>query len=188
MLLWFGVLAVSVAFDVGATAYLKVAGERLQGLGFLSASVLGVVAFAPSIITYGYAIKIGPSFIATIGIWAVGVYAANAIVGVLAFGDGFDWRTVAGIMMACVTVVLLKPTGYALSTGSWCVWANGAAEDRTPDPFFDTQGRAGLPGHSVVVGFVPERAHFGTRRQENVKRATGCHTAILEDHDLIRLE
>jgi hypothetical protein len=33
MLLWFGVLAVSVAFDVGATAYLKVAGERLQGSG-----------------------------------------------------------------------------------------------------------------------------------------------------------
>jgi multidrug transporter EmrE-like cation transporter len=110
MLLWFGVLAVSVAFDVGATAYLKVAGDQYQGLGFLSASVLGVVAFAPSIITYGYAIKIGPSFIAKIGIWAVGVYAANAMVGVLAFGDAFGWRTVAGIVAACVTVVLLKPT------------------------------------------------------------------------------
>jgi drug/metabolite transporter (DMT)-like permease len=110
MPLWFSMLALSVACDVGATAYLKVAGDRLQGLGFFWATVLGVVAFAPSIIAFGYAMKIGPSYIATVGIWAVGVYAANAVVGVLAFGDPFSWRTAAGIGAACATVMLLKPT------------------------------------------------------------------------------
>jgi multidrug transporter EmrE-like cation transporter len=109
LLLWFGVLALSVACDVGATAYLKLAGERLQGAGFFGAAVLGAVAFAPSIIAFAYAMKIGPSYIATVGIWAVGVYAANAVVGVLAFGDPFGWRTLAGIVTACVTVFLLKP-------------------------------------------------------------------------------
>ena len=110
LLVWFGVLALSVACDVGATAYLKIAGDRLQGSGFFWAAVLGVVVFAPAIITFGYAMKIGPSYIATVGVWAVGVYAANAIAGVLIFGDSFSWRTAVGIMTACVTVVLLKPT------------------------------------------------------------------------------
>src|SRR4051794_25638109 len=107
--LWFGILAISIACDVGATAYLKVASGHLQGFGFLWAAVLGVAAFAPSIIAFGYAIKIGPSYVATVGIWAVGVYAANAVVGVLAFGDSFSWRTVLGVSAACATVVLLKP-------------------------------------------------------------------------------
>jgi multidrug transporter EmrE-like cation transporter len=110
ILVWFGVLALSIAADAGATAYLKVAGDRLQGLGFLSAAVAGAVAFAPSIIAFAYAIKIGPSYIGTVGIWAVGVYVANAVVGVVAFGDAFSWRTIAGIGAACVTVILLKPT------------------------------------------------------------------------------
>jgi multidrug transporter EmrE-like cation transporter len=110
LLAWFGVLTLSVACDVGATAYLKIAGDRLQGSGFFWAAVLGVVVFAPAIITFGYAMKIGPSYIATVGVWAVGVYAANAIAGVLVFGDTFSWRTAVGIMTACVTVVLLKPT------------------------------------------------------------------------------
>jgi drug/metabolite transporter (DMT)-like permease len=109
VLTWLGVLAVSVAFDVGATAYLKVAGDRFQGLGFFWAAVLGVAVFGPSIMTFGYAMKIGPSYIATVGIWAVGIYAANAAVGVLAFGDPFSWRTAAGILAAGLTVVLLKP-------------------------------------------------------------------------------
>jgi multidrug transporter EmrE-like cation transporter len=87
--LWFGVLAISIACDVGATAYLKVAGDRLHGFGFLWAAVIGVVAFAPSIMIFGYAMKIGPSYIGTVGIWTVGVYAANAVVGVIAFGDPF---------------------------------------------------------------------------------------------------
>lgn len=107
--LWFGVLAFSIACDAGATAYLKVAGDRLQGFGFFWASVLGVVAFAPSIMAFGYAIKIGPSYIGTLGIWAVGIYAANATVGVMAFGDPFSWRTVLGVGAACATVLLLKP-------------------------------------------------------------------------------
>ncbi len=106
---WFGVLALSVLLDVGATAYLKVAGDRLGGLGFFGAAVLGAVAFAPSIIAFGYAMKIGPTYVATVGVWAVGVYAGNALVGVVAFGDPFGWRTVAGVGAACGAVVLLKP-------------------------------------------------------------------------------
>jgi len=109
--LWFGALAFSIACDAGATAYLKVAGDRLQGFGFFWAAVLGVVAFAPSIMTFGYAMKIGPSYIATVGIWAVGVYAANAVVRVMAFGDPFSWRTVLGVSAACATILLLKPAG-----------------------------------------------------------------------------
>ena len=107
--LWFSVLAISIACHASATAYLKVAGDRLQGFGFLWASVLGVVAFAPSIMTFGYAMKIGPSYIGTVGIWAIGVCAANAVVGVLVFGDPFSWRTVLGVSAACATVLLLKP-------------------------------------------------------------------------------
>jgi multidrug transporter EmrE-like cation transporter len=107
--LWFGVLAISIACDVGATAYLKLAADRLHGLGFFWAAVIGVVAFAHSIMTFGYAMKIGPSYIGTVGIWAVGVYAANAVVGVVAFGDPFSWRTVLGVTAAFATVLLLKP-------------------------------------------------------------------------------
>jgi multidrug transporter EmrE-like cation transporter len=110
LLVWFSVLAASVAFDVGATAYLKVAADRIEGFGFFWSTVLGAVAFAPSIIAFGYAMKIGPSYIATVGVWAVGVYAANAVVGVLAFGDRFSLRTVAGLIAAGATVVLLKPS------------------------------------------------------------------------------
>jgi hypothetical protein len=33
--LWFSLLAISIACDAGATAYLKVAGDRLQGFGFI---------------------------------------------------------------------------------------------------------------------------------------------------------
>ena len=108
--LWLGLLLLSILCDVGATAYLKLAGDRIEGLGFFAAAVLGVAVFGPSIIAFGYALKIGPSYIATVCIWAVGVYAANAVVGVLAFGDRFGWRTAIGITAACVTVVMLKPT------------------------------------------------------------------------------
>ena len=110
VLLWIGALALSAASDVGATAYLKVAGDRLQGFGFLWAALFGAAAFAPSIIAFAYAMKLGPSYIATVGVWAVGVYVANAIVGVVAFGDAFSWRTLAGVIAACVTVFLLRPT------------------------------------------------------------------------------
>jgi hypothetical protein len=79
---WLGVLLLSVAFDVGATAYLKLAGDRIDGVGFFLASVLGVVAFAPSIVAFGYGLKLGPSYVATVGVWAVGVFTANALLGV----------------------------------------------------------------------------------------------------------
>jgi hypothetical protein len=58
---------------------------------------------------FGYALKTGPSYIATVGSWAVGVYAANALVGIAAFGDSFTPRTALGIVAACATVILLKP-------------------------------------------------------------------------------
>jgi multidrug transporter EmrE-like cation transporter len=108
--LWLGVLLVSVACDVAATVYLKLAADRTAGLGFFGASVAGVAIFAPSIVAFGYGIKLGPSYIATVGLWAVGVYAANAAVGVLAFGDSFGVRTALGLFAACAAVVLLKPT------------------------------------------------------------------------------
>lgn len=110
LLPWFAVLFASVAFDAGATAYLKVASDRLSGGGFLGAALLGALAFTPSILAFAYAIRIGPSYIATVGIWAVGVYVVNALVGIAAFGDAFSWRVVLGIVTACVTIVLLKPT------------------------------------------------------------------------------
>jgi multidrug transporter EmrE-like cation transporter len=75
--------------------------------------VLGVAAFAPSMMTFGYAMKIGPSYIGTVGIWAVGIYAANAVVGLMAFGDSFSWRTVLGVSAACATVLLLKPATWS---------------------------------------------------------------------------
>jgi multidrug transporter EmrE-like cation transporter len=106
---WLGLLALSVVCDVAASVYLKVAGDRIDGFGFFWAAVLGVVAFAPSIVLIGYALQRGPSYIATIGIWAVGVYAANTVAGVLVFDDVFTYRTALGISTACATVVLLKP-------------------------------------------------------------------------------
>jgi multidrug transporter EmrE-like cation transporter len=108
-LTWLGLLALSVAGDVAATVYLKVAGDRINGLGFFWAAVIGVVVFAPSIVLFGYALQRGPSYIATVGVWAVGGYAANAVVGVVAFDDVFTARTALGVTLACATVMLLKP-------------------------------------------------------------------------------
>jgi multidrug transporter EmrE-like cation transporter len=106
---WALFLVLSIAGDVGATAYLKIAGDRIDGLGFFWAAVLGVAAFAPSIILFGYALQAGPSYIATVGIWAVGVYAVNAALGFVAFGDVFSVRAALGIVLACITIILLKP-------------------------------------------------------------------------------
>ncbi|MGH9884007.1 MAG: hypothetical protein ACREBE_00655 [bacterium] len=107
---WLGLLLSSVLCDVVATAYLKVAGDRIHGAGFLWAAILGVAVFGPSIVTLAYAMKIGPSYLATVGIWAVGVYTMNAVLGVIVFGDPFGWRMAAGMATACATVVLLKPS------------------------------------------------------------------------------
>jgi multidrug transporter EmrE-like cation transporter len=106
---WATLLGLSVAADAAATAYLKISGDRIDGLGFFWAAVAGVVAFAPSIVLFGYALKTGPSYIATVGIWAVGVYTINAVLGFLAFGDTFSIRAAIGIVLACVTVILLRP-------------------------------------------------------------------------------
>ncbi len=106
---WAMILLLSVAGDAMATAYLKISGDRIDGLGFFGAAVGGVVVFAPSIVLFGYALKTGPSYIATVGIWAVGVYAVNAVLGFLVFGDTFSLRAALGIGLACLTVVLLKP-------------------------------------------------------------------------------
>jgi hypothetical protein len=105
---WVAALTLSVVFDTGATAYLKLAGERLEGSGFLVATLGGVLVFAPSIILFGYALRVGPSYLASIGIWFVGAYATNALVGVLAFGDPFSARTVAGLVAAFTAVLLLS--------------------------------------------------------------------------------
>ena len=85
------------------------AGDRLDGLGVFSTALFRVVAFVPSIILFGYAIRAGPSYIATVGLWAVGVYAANAVVGVVAFGDAFSVRAAVGFATACATVALVTP-------------------------------------------------------------------------------
>ncbi|HYI16517.1 MAG TPA: hypothetical protein VEX37_14065 [Thermomicrobiales bacterium] len=106
---WAMFLLLSVAGDALATAYLKLSGDRIDGMGFFGAAVAGVVVFAPSIVLFGYALKTGPSYIATVVIWAVGIYAANAVLGFMAFGDTFSIRAALGIALACVVVVLLKP-------------------------------------------------------------------------------
>jgi drug/metabolite transporter (DMT)-like permease len=106
--LWLTLLIFSVLADVAAMAYLKVAADRIRGAGFLWATILGIAVFGPSIVTFGYAMRIGPSYLATVGIWTVGVYATNAMVGVMVFGDPFGWRIAAGMVTACASVVLLN--------------------------------------------------------------------------------
>jgi hypothetical protein len=106
---WVLVLLASMLLDAVASAYLNAIGERYEGSGFFLATVVGVVAFAPSIILLGYALKIGPSYIASVGAWFIGAYLANAIVGIVAFDDPFTTKTVAGIVIACIAVVLLTP-------------------------------------------------------------------------------
>jgi hypothetical protein len=106
---WAGLLLLSVVADALATVYLKLAGDRIDGLSFFWAAAVGVVAFAPSIMLFGFAMKSGPSYLVTVGVWAVGVYAVNAIVGVVVFGDAFGVRTGLGIAAACLAVMLLKP-------------------------------------------------------------------------------
>src|SRR5688572_25186070 len=51
---WSGALFLYVVGDAAATAYLSVAGDRIGGLSFVVAAMIGVVVFAPSIILFGY--------------------------------------------------------------------------------------------------------------------------------------
>jgi multidrug transporter EmrE-like cation transporter len=73
--------------------------------------MLGIIVFAPSIITFGYAMKAVPSYIATAGGWAVGIYATSALVGALVFHEPFTTRTAIGIAAACLSLMLLTTSG-----------------------------------------------------------------------------
>ena len=57
--------------------------------------------------------RVGPSYLATVGIWAVGVYALNAVVGVMVFGDPSVGGSRPESATACATVALLKPRSHA---------------------------------------------------------------------------
>ncbi|MGH2535027.1 MAG: hypothetical protein ACRDJW_22425 [Thermomicrobiales bacterium] len=72
-----GLLALSVGMDAAATVYLKIAGDRIEGMGFFMPAVLGMVMCAPSIMLFDHALTTGSSYFATVGFWAVRVYAVN---------------------------------------------------------------------------------------------------------------
>jgi hypothetical protein len=92
--------------DVVATAYLKWAGDRFSA-NFLLANILSIALFAPAILTFGYALREGPSFLVTTLLWLVGLTMGNTLVGVLVFGDPFGMTRAAGIGAALVALVLL---------------------------------------------------------------------------------
>ena len=103
---WVGLLGASILCDVVATAYLKWAGDRFAAHFFL-ANVLSIVLFAPAIVTFGYALREGSSYLVTTLAWLVGLTLGNTLVGVLMFGDPFGAAKVAGIGAALVAFVLL---------------------------------------------------------------------------------
>lgn len=104
--LWLGLLGISILCDVIATAYLKWAGDRFSE-HFLLANVASVALFAPAIVTFGYALREGSSFLVTTLIWLVGLTLGNTLAGVMVFGDPFGMMRAAGIGAAIVTLVLL---------------------------------------------------------------------------------
>jgi hypothetical protein len=65
---WIGLLGASILCDVVATAYLKWAGDRFAA-NFLLANVLSIALFAPAIVTFGYALREGPSYLVTTLVW-----------------------------------------------------------------------------------------------------------------------
>jgi multidrug transporter EmrE-like cation transporter len=103
---WLGLLGASIVCDVVATAYLKWAGDRFS-TNFLLANILSIALFAPAILTFGYALREGPSFLVTTLLWLVGLTLGNTLVGVLVFGDPFGMTRAAGIGAALVALVLL---------------------------------------------------------------------------------
>jgi multidrug transporter EmrE-like cation transporter len=103
---WVSLLGVSILCDVVATAYLKWAGDRFAA-HFLLANVLSIVLFAPAIVTFGYALREGSSYLVTTLIWLVGLTLGNTLVGVLVFGDAFGLAKAAGIGAALVALFLL---------------------------------------------------------------------------------
>jgi multidrug transporter EmrE-like cation transporter len=104
--LWTGLLGVSILCDVVATAYLKWAGDRFAD-NFLAANLASIALFAPAIVTFGYALRVGSSYLATTLVWLVGLTVGNTVVGVLVFGDPFGLAKVAGIGAAVAALVLL---------------------------------------------------------------------------------
>lgn len=104
--LWLGLLGVSILCDVIATAYLKWAGDRFSE-NFLLANIASIALFTPAIVTFGYALRAGSSFLVTTLIWLVGLTLGNTLVGVTVFGDPFGLMRAAGIGAALVALVLL---------------------------------------------------------------------------------
>jgi multidrug transporter EmrE-like cation transporter len=100
---WVGLLGASILCDVVATAYLKWAGDRFSE-SFLLANVASIALFAPAIVTFGYALREGPSYLVTT---LVGLTLGNTLVGVLVFGDPFGIARAAGLAAAVVALVLL---------------------------------------------------------------------------------
>ncbi len=103
---WIGLLGASILCDVIATAYLKWAGDRFSD-NFLLANILSIGLFAPAIVTFGYALREGPSYLVTTLIWLVGLTLGNTLVGVLVYGDPFGIARAAGLVAATVALVLL---------------------------------------------------------------------------------
>lgn len=104
--LWVGLLGASILCDVVATAYLKWAGDRFSE-SFLLANVASIALFAPAIVTFGYALREGPSYLVTTLVWLVGLTLGNTLVGVLVFGDPFGMAKAAGLGAAVLALVLL---------------------------------------------------------------------------------
>ena len=103
---WIGLLGASIVCDVVATAYLKWAGDRFSD-NFLLANILSVGLFAPAILTFGYALREGPSYLVTTLVWLVGLTLGNTLVGVLVFGDPFGLVRATGLVVAALALVLL---------------------------------------------------------------------------------
>jgi multidrug transporter EmrE-like cation transporter len=104
--LWMTLLGVSILCDVVATAYLKWAGDRFASQ-FLLANILSITLFAPAIVTFGYALRAGSSYLVTTLVWLVGLTLGNTLVGVMVFGDAFGLARAVGIGAALVALVLL---------------------------------------------------------------------------------
>ena len=103
---WIGLLGASIVCDIVATAYLKWAGDRFSA-NFLLANILSIGLFAPAIVTFGYALREGSSYLVTTLVWLVGLTLGNTLVGVLIFGDSFGMAKAAGLGAPVLALVLL---------------------------------------------------------------------------------
>jgi multidrug transporter EmrE-like cation transporter len=103
---WASLLAISIACDVVATAYLKWAGDRFAA-NFFAANLASIALFAPAIVTFGYALRVGSSYLVTTLVWLVGLTVGNTLVGTLVFGDPFGPARAAGLGAAMIALVLL---------------------------------------------------------------------------------